>query len=146
VATSLRCAPVRPEPASDELRSDRAVAWKTAPITATPSVPPIMRFIDRIPEAMPAFAFATAFMAAVDIGDITSAMPTPIRKNEGSRSPYVVDGPICVSQNIAPDTSVSPTEMGIRGPILSVSRPAIGAIVTIMRVAGRNRMPACRGE
>src|SRR3954447_1294165 len=143
---SLRGAADSPEPASDELRSDRAVAWKTAPITATPRVPPIMRFIDRIPEAIPAFAFATAFMAAVDIGDITSARPTPIRKKEGSRSPYVVDGLICVSQNMAADTSVRPTEMGIRGPILSVSLPAIGAIVTIISVAGRNRTPACSGE
>jgi len=45
-----------------------------------------MRFIDRIPEATPALVAGTAFMAAVDIGDITSAMPTPISTNAGSRS------------------------------------------------------------
>ena len=65
---------------------ERISPWKTAPITATPRVPPIMRFIDRMPEAMPAFASATAFMAAVDIGDIISAMPTPISMKPGSRS------------------------------------------------------------
>ena len=43
----------------------------------SPRVPPIMRFIDRIPEATPALATGTAFIAAVDIGDITSAMPMP---------------------------------------------------------------------
>ena len=65
---------------------ERAAAWNTAPMTATPSVPPIIRFIDRMPEAIPALASATAFIAAVDIGDITSAMPMPISTNEGHRS------------------------------------------------------------
>ena len=49
-------------------------------------MPPIIRFIERIPEATPALATATAFIAAVDIGDITSAMPTPISMNEGQMS------------------------------------------------------------
>ena len=40
-----------------------------------------MRDICRTPEATPAFWTLTAFIAAVDIGDITSAMPTPIRMN-----------------------------------------------------------------
>ena len=87
---SLRCAAVRPDPASSWSSFDRAAPWKTAPITATPSVPPIMRFIDRMPEAIPALVSATAFIAAVDIGDMTSAMPPPIRMNEGRMPPYVV--------------------------------------------------------
>ena len=97
--------------------------------------------MDRIPEAIPALASATAFIAAVDIGDMTSAIPSPIRMNEGNRSPYVVDGSIRVSQNSAAETSERPTAIGTRGPIRSVSRPAIGAIATIMSVAGRNRAP-----
>ena len=84
---SLRWAAVSPDPPSRSSSRERAAPWKTAPITATPSVPPIIRFIDRIPEAIPALASATAFIAAVDIGDITSAMPMPIRMNEGKRSP-----------------------------------------------------------
>jgi hypothetical protein len=40
-----------------------------------------------MPEAIPAFASATAFIAAVDIGDMTSAIPMPIRTNEGHSSP-----------------------------------------------------------
>ena len=49
-------------------------------------MPPTIRFIDRIPEATPAFSTATAFIAAVDIGDITSAIPMPMRTNEGQMS------------------------------------------------------------
>ena len=57
-----------------------------------------------------------------------------------------MDGWIRVSKNIATDTSESPTVIGIRGPMRSVRRPAIGAIATIIRVAGKNRTPAWRGE
>ena len=46
-----------------------------------------MRLIERIPDATPAFCDTTAFIAAVDIGDITSAMPMPMITNEGSSSP-----------------------------------------------------------
>ena len=125
-ATSLRWAAVSPEPVSSWSRRERAAPWNTAPITATPKVPPIIRFIDRMPEAIPALASATAFIAADDIGDMTSAIPSPIRMNEGNRSPYGVDGSIRVSQNSAAETSERP----------------IGAIATIMSVAGRNRIPA----
>ena len=51
-----------------------------------------------------------------------------------------------MSQNIATETRERPTVMGMRGPMRSVSRPAIGAIATIMSVAGRNRTPASSGE
>ena len=46
-----------------------------------------MRLIERMPEPTPAFSGATEFIAAVDIGDMTSAMPMPIRTNAGSSSP-----------------------------------------------------------
>ena len=55
----------------------------------------------------------------------------------------MVDAPIVVSQTIATETRDRPTAIGIRAPIRSVSRPASGAIATIIRVAGRNRTPAC---
>ena len=61
--------------------------WNTAPIAATPNVPPIILFIERTPEAMPALASATAFMAAVDIGDMTNAIPSPMSVNDGQMSP-----------------------------------------------------------
>ena len=55
--------------------------WKIAPSTATPKVPPTIRDIESNPEASPAFALSTAFIAAVDMGDIVSAIPKPIRMN-----------------------------------------------------------------
>ena len=58
-----------------------------APSTATPKVPPTIRFIDRIPEATPALAWSTEFIAARLIGDITKPMPMPIRMKPGSRVP-----------------------------------------------------------
>jgi hypothetical protein len=77
---------VRPDPASSSSTRARALPWNTAPITATPRVPPTILFIDRMPEAIPALASATAFIAAVDIGEITSAIPVPISTNEGQMS------------------------------------------------------------
>src|SRR5947209_9149631 len=61
--------------------------WNRAPVTATPSEPPTIRPIERIPDATPALATATEFIAAVDIGDIVRAMPTPSRTNAGSSVP-----------------------------------------------------------
>ncbi len=58
-----------------------------APSTATPKVPPTMRFIERMPEATPALACSTEFIAAVLIGDITNAMPMPISMKPGSSAP-----------------------------------------------------------
>ncbi|GBD45780.1 hypothetical protein HRbin41_00596 [bacterium HR41] len=46
-----------------------------------------MRLIERIPEATPALSTATEFIAAVDIGDIVSAIPTPMSMKDGSSSP-----------------------------------------------------------
>ena len=56
-------------------------------MAATPNVPPTMRLIDRIPDATPALAGSTAFMAAVLIGDITRPMPRPIRTKAPTRKP-----------------------------------------------------------
>ena len=56
----------------------------SAPITATPKVPPTIRLIDSTPEAAPDLVRSTEFIAAVLIGDITSPMPMPIRTNPGS--------------------------------------------------------------
>ena len=58
-----------------------------APRTATPNVPPTIRFIERIPDATPALVGATEFIAAVLIGDITKAIPTPISTKPGSSVP-----------------------------------------------------------
>ena len=111
-----------------------------------PSEPPTMRFIDRIPDAIPAFAFATAFIAAVDIGDITSAIPRPISTNEGQKLANVELASSVVSQPSETVTSASPATIGSLAPMRSVSRPARGAKATIIRVAGRNLTPAWRGE
>ena len=78
---------VTPVPASLSASSLRARCWNSAPIAATPKVPPTMRLIERMPEPTPAFSGATEFIAAVDIGDITSAMPMPITTNAGSSRP-----------------------------------------------------------
>jgi hypothetical protein len=59
--------------------------WKIAPVAATPTEAPIIRDICSTPEATPDFWTLTAFIAAVDIGDITSAIPSPIRMNGTSR-------------------------------------------------------------
>ena len=64
------CAGLKPLPSCD---------WKIAPVAATPTEAPTMRDICRTPEATPDFCTLTAFIAAVDIGDITRAIPKPIR-------------------------------------------------------------------
>ena len=61
------------------------MCWKSAPTAATPKVPPTMRLIERMPEARPAFVTSTAFIAAVDIGDIVSPIPRPISAKVGRR-------------------------------------------------------------
>ena len=73
-------------PISSSSRLENA-PWNRAPVTATPSEPPTMRPIDRIPDATPALVTSTEFIAAVDIGDIVSAMPMPSRTNAGSSVP-----------------------------------------------------------
>jgi hypothetical protein len=56
-------------------------------MATTPKVPPTMRLIERIPEATPALSALTAFIAAVDMGDMTSAMPMPMTTNAGRSRP-----------------------------------------------------------
>ena len=55
-------------------------------MTATPRLPPTIRNIERTPEAMPAFSTATAFIAALVIGDIVIAMPMPSSTKRGQMS------------------------------------------------------------
>ncbi len=57
----------------------------SAPTIATPNVPPTMRLIDSTPDATPALAWSTAFIAAVLIGDMTRPMPRPISTNAPTR-------------------------------------------------------------
>ena len=116
--------------------------WNSAPITATPKVPPTILLIESTPEATPAFSWVTEFMAAVDIGDMTSAMPKPMTMKEGSRSPYPVSTEMWVWINMATATSSRPVTISGRGPIRSESRPAIGAVTMISSVVGRKRTPA----
>ena len=59
----------------------------SAPKAATPNVPPTIRLMVRIPDAPPAFDGSTAFIAAVDIGDITRPIPMPSRMKAGSSVP-----------------------------------------------------------
>ena len=69
--------PISSPSPSESTKSARDVVWPmNAPSTATPSVPPTIRFIDRIPDATPALLWSTAFIAAVLIGDIVSAVST----------------------------------------------------------------------
>ncbi len=55
------------------VRFDVPIVVTSAPITATPKVPPTIRLIDSTPEATPALVRSTAFIAAVLIGDIDQA-------------------------------------------------------------------------
>src|SRR2546429_8720915 len=64
----------------------RLIDWKIVPSSATPNVPPTMRFIDRIPEATPALVAGTAFIAAGGIRDIPSALPPPHRAKARRRA------------------------------------------------------------
>src|ERR1700733_8294192 len=72
---------------SSSLIFERPSVATIAPSTATPKVPPTMRFIERMPDATPALACATEFIAAVLIGDITNAIPIPISTKPGSSAP-----------------------------------------------------------
>ena len=62
------------------IEAEPSCAWKIAPVAATPSCRRPSANIERTPEATPAFSTATAFIAAVDIGDIVSAMPMPMQR------------------------------------------------------------------
>ena len=58
--------------------------WKIAPVAATPTVPPTIRNICSVPDATPALSTATAFIAAVDIGDMVIPIPIPSRMKVGT--------------------------------------------------------------
>jgi hypothetical protein len=81
------CAALTPVPARASEMSFRAMCWNRAPRAATPNVPPTIRLIERIPDPTPAFWASTAFIAAVDMGDITSAIPIPMMMKAGRRRP-----------------------------------------------------------
>ena len=61
----------------------RAATGRSRPVAATPTDAPTMRDICRTPEATPDFCTLTAFIAAVDIGDITRAIPKPHQDERG---------------------------------------------------------------
>jgi hypothetical protein len=63
---------------------ERPSVVMSAPMTATPNVPPTMRLIDRTPDAAPALVRSTEFIAAVLIGDMTRPMPRPMSTKPGS--------------------------------------------------------------
>ena len=52
-----------------------------------PNVPPTMRLMESTPDAAPAFSADTAFIAAVDMGDIVSPIPRPMTMKAGSSRP-----------------------------------------------------------
>ena len=73
----------------------RLRCWNSAPSAATPNVPPTIRLIERIPDAAPALSARTAFIAAVDIGDITKPMPRPMQHEGGQQHAVAaVDGDV----------------------------------------------------
>ena len=74
-------------PASESASRSELRCWNSAPKAATPKVPPTIRLIERIPEAAPALSALTAFIAAVDMGDMTNPIPSPISMNAGSSTP-----------------------------------------------------------
>ena len=95
-----------------------------APSTATPSVPPTIRLIDRMPPATPAFVRSTAFIAAVLIGDMMKPIPMPMSTKPGgeeARSPSRRVRCDCQNSEIA--TSSRPPVMSGRGPTRSARRP-----------------------
>ena len=59
----------------------------SAPIAATPKVPPTMRLMVRTPLATPALEGSTAFIPAVLMGDIMRPMPRPISMKAPIRKP-----------------------------------------------------------
>ena len=74
-------------PGSRASSLSRPTVVTSAPIAATPNVPPTMRDIVSTPEATPAFWRATEFIAAVLIGDMTQPIPSPRTTKDPTRKP-----------------------------------------------------------
>ena len=135
-----------PRPSESTKSARELVSPTNVPSTATPSVPPTIRFIVRIPDATPALLRSTAFIAAVVIGDMTSAMPMPISTKPGSRKPKPEVGVSNDCHASATATRARPAVMSGRSPMRSVWRPAIGAMTITINVVGRKRTPASSAE
>ena len=106
-----------------------------------------MRLIERMPEATPALVWSTAFMAAVLIGDITRAMPRPIRTKRGEQEAVArVDVEMSDCQNSEPDDEEQAGDHQ-RARADAVGQPAgDGPMKMITIVEGRKRTPASSGE
>ena len=134
-------------PLSADSRELELLAWKIAPRTATPKVPPTIRDIESNPDARPDFATSTAFIAAVDIGDIVSADPEA-HEDERDQQRRVAGGVGDLRLHVERDGDdrEARRRSAAAAPIRSVIRPAIGATTMITSVVGRNLTPASSGE
>lgn len=102
-------------------------AASTAPITATPSAPPVCRLVEATAAATPAWARGIPEIAVLVIGALTRPKPMPkstypanIREVEPSAENTANSSPLAPMATPA-------ISSGSRGPRVATSRPASGA-------------------
>ena len=85
-------------------------------------------------------------IAAAVVGVIVNAMPVPPVSSAGRKFQNVAPASSCANSTSDTATRVMPNPISHLAPIVSVSRPACGAIKTIRSVMGRKSAPVWIGE
>ena len=98
-----------------------------------------------IPEAAPVSSSATDVMTAVDSGDTTRLMPTPINVIAGNTASQKSRNPLPTAMASAANetaTTMLPPAIGSRGPIRSESLPTGPDMTAIASDSGTKMRPA----
>ena len=154
-ATSLNCRPpvstsstLARVSAGGSLRMDwswsRALLWKTAVPTATPSEPPIIDAALKTPETTPSPASPGSSTAVAAHGVICRPMPTPMRMKGAINCVYEPDR--SRSRKAATARQAMPIAVGHAGPNRRPSQVPSGLMMRIGIVAGSSRRPAWSGS
>src|SRR4029450_1543787 len=112
---------------------------------AIPSEPPTWRALLITADPTPALSTGTELIAAVVVGAIVMAIPSPPTRSPGKRFQKLELGSRVAKRSSEHVRRVIPTLINQRGPITSVNRPAIGATTMISPVSGRKVAPVLIG-
>ncbi len=118
----------------------------TTPSIATATRPAIRETALLMPDAAPVSSSSTAVMTALDSGETTSAMPSPISTISGKTPVQNWRTPEPISRARpanAMATTRLPLAIGTRGPIRSASLPTLPDSSAIAADRGRKMNPVC---
>jgi serine/threonine protein kinase len=118
----------------------------SAPSTAVPRVPPSCMAVDCSPLATPASATGALPTMTSVAPTITGDRPRPSSTNQAMVSFGLEVAPSRDRPNMATAARTIPVMIGIRGPSLPITAPAMGEPMIIMAVIGSRCTPAAIGS